>query len=79
VTSRDFCYWLQGYLELRDVHDPQGLSEAQLSTITKHLALVFEHEIDPSMGGPLQQATLDAIHNPPGGGGGLIKPPTIRC
>jgi hypothetical protein len=58
MTSRDFCYWLQGYLELRDVHHPEGMSEAQLATVKRHLALVFKHEIDK-----LSQAALDSIHN----------------
>lgn len=74
MTSRDFCYWLQGYLELRDVHHPEGMSEAQLSTVKQHLALVFTHEIDPSMGGPKEQAALDKIHTGPGGTG-----PVYRC
>jgi hypothetical protein len=49
MTSRDFCFWLQGFFELSN---EQALSTAQTSMIAKHLALVFRHEIDPSMGGP---------------------------
>jgi hypothetical protein len=30
--------------------------------IKAHLALVFKHEIDPSMGGPDHQAALNEIH-----------------
>jgi hypothetical protein len=62
MTSRDFCYWLQGYFELGK--SPEGLSCAQVEAIKKHLALVFVHEIDPSAGPPEHQAKLDAIHAP---------------
>lgn len=80
MTSRDFCFWLQGFLELEGVGESApgksfGLTTAQTECVRKHLALVFKHEIDPSMGGPKLQAALDAIHNPPGLGG----LPTMRC
>jgi hypothetical protein len=60
VTSRDFCYWLQGFFELSDPHS--GLTQEQADTIEKHLALVFKHEIDPSQGSPAHQAELNKIH-----------------
>jgi hypothetical protein len=65
VTSRDFVYWLQGYFEIMD---PSGttsfpLGPVQTECIRKHLALVFTHEIDPSMGTKAQQSVLDGIHN----------------
>lgn len=70
MTSRDFCYWLQGFLELREaepgVNTMQGLNGFQTEAVRKHLALVFKHEIDPSMGGPGHQSALDNIHNHPG-------------
>lgn len=59
MTSRDFCYWLQGYFELSG---SSGLSMEQSDIVRKHLALVFVHEIDPSAGPPAHQAKLDAIH-----------------
>lgn len=65
MTSRDFCYWLQGYLELRG--SVIGMTDAQVESITKHLAMVFKHEIDPAMPNP----ELDAVHNP--------YNPTFRC
>ena len=61
MTSRDFCFWLQGHFELHPTQETLGLNEVKL--IRKHLALVFKHEIDPSMGGPSHQAALDAIHS----------------
>ncbi len=67
MTSRDFAYWMQGLFELSD---PKSLDEKQTALIKQHLAMVFEHEIDPSMGNEAHQSALDAIHNlgppPPG-------------
>ncbi len=82
MTSRDFCFWLQGFLEL---HDPsQGettpgdarpkLNVTQVECVKRHLALVFKHEIDPSMGDKKTQDALNKIHN-----GGLHDPPLMRC
>ncbi len=61
MTSRDFCYWLQGFFELRDAE--QGATASQTEIIKKHLALVFAHEIDPSMGNKPHQDKLNDIHN----------------
>ena len=73
MTSRDFCYWLQGYFEIGDKvpqppepHGGYGLNGDQLECIKRHLAMVFVHEIDPSFGGPEKQAKLDAAHAPTG-------------
>jgi len=49
MTSRDFCYWLQDIFE---VANPRELGPEAPEKIKAHLALVFIHEIDPSMGGP---------------------------
>jgi hypothetical protein len=59
MTSRDFCYWLQGYFE---VSEPKEISEKETQMIKKHLALVFKHEIDPSMGDEKHQEELNNIH-----------------
>jgi len=75
MTSRDFCYWLQGIFE---VADPKQLDERATAQIKAHLAMVFVHEIDPSMGDAEHQAKLDAAHastppkkpHPPIGGSG---------
>lgn len=61
MTSRDFCYWLQGYFE---VAKPTLIDAKEIELIQKHLNLVFKHEIDPSMGNLAHQAQLNAIHNP---------------
>lgn len=49
MTSRDFCFWLQGFFEVNGQSD---LSPAQVDVIRRHLNLVFKHEIDPSMPDP---------------------------
>jgi hypothetical protein len=61
MTSRDFCYWLQGFFELNEVSS-ELLTAHQLKVIKAHLAMVFLHEIDPSAGPPEHQAKLDAAH-----------------
>lgn len=66
MTSRDFCYWLQGYFEVAEAgEDTVALDDVQIGVIKKHLSLVFKHEIDPSMGDQTHQAELNAIHSKP--------------
>jgi hypothetical protein len=65
MQSRDFCYWLQGFFELASSSDarvPAGLTIGQVDCVRQHLAMVFKHEIDPSMGGPEHQKVLDELH-----------------
>ena len=74
MTSRDFCLWLQGYFELTQAQKPNDASHtrdkvdvlggAQVECVRRHLALVFKHEIDPSMGTPGHQKQLKDIHWP---------------
>lgn len=62
MTSREFCYWLQGFFENREKVSPDELIQpAQVASIRKHLNLVFVHEIDPSYP---NADKLNAIHNP---------------
>ena len=58
MKSRDFCYWLQGYFEITN---PKEISEAQTDMIKRHLALVFKHEIDPSIPDP--DGSLQELHD----------------
>lgn len=60
MTSRDFCYWLQGLFELQN---PKSLDENQTDLVRRHLALVFKHEIDPSYGDRNHQRELEQIHH----------------
>lgn len=60
MTARDFCFWLQGFFELAN---PEAeLSIGQKHEIKNHLALVFKHEIDPSMGNKKKQNELNEMH-----------------
>lgn len=75
MTSRDFVYWFQGFLEISDA---KTLDEKQLECIRKHLALVFRHEIDPSYGDAKKQQELNKIHGNPGPGK-IDKNTVYRC
>lgn len=46
MNERDFVYWLQGFLELRE--DKSGLTARQVSVIQDHISLVFK-KITPSI------------------------------
>ena len=85
MTSRDFVYWLQGFLELTE---PAELSEKQLSLIRQHLSLVFVHDIDPKAGPQEIQDLLNAIHSKevkekpvklPNAHSGGVGPTVYRC
>lgn len=54
MTSRDFCYWLQGYIE---ISKSKTLTADQMKIIKNHLSMVFVHEIDePDPTGKLHDA-----------------------
>lgn len=59
MTSRDFCFWLQGHFELNGSGE---ISANKADLIRRHLALVFKHEIDPSMGDTAHQSELNVLH-----------------
>lgn len=60
MNSRDFAFWLQGYFEISGGGE---LNQTQVGMIRNHLALVFAHEIDPSMEPSVGvKNELDAIH-----------------
>lgn len=71
MTSRDFCYWLQGFFEITELNkNPEKitLTKEQIEAIRNHLNMVFRHEIDPGFGKDLQD--LQKIHE------GTILDPT---
>jgi hypothetical protein len=69
MTAENFCYWLQGYIELQNADKrerPAGLTEEQRVTISNHLNLVFIHDIDvPNPTGELQAAHDGKPNKPP--------------
>lgn len=62
MKSRDFCYWLQGYFE---ISGKAALTENQVEIVSKHLNMVFVHEIDPSFGDAAEQDKLNSVHGGP--------------
>lgn len=66
MTSREFCYWLQGFFEVESQNgrgQAMTLNPKQCATVAKHLSMVFKHEIDPSYP---DGDELSKIHNPEG-------------
>lgn len=77
MTSRDFCYWLQGFFELNaseqgDRAPESSLTPAQVTKVRSHLAMVFKTEIDPSFC-PVIGPDLSALHGPGHGGDVLLR------
>lgn len=81
MTSRDFCYWFIGYLEISGASDASnvlGISPKQLEVVCRHLDMVFITEIDPSFKPeitPALDAAHDGIQKPTYPMGGII----MRC
>jgi hypothetical protein len=73
MKSQEFCYWLQGWLEMTGATE---MTARQLEIMKKHLEMVFIHEIDPQYP---EKTKLDAAHSSlpahlhPGG------PTKLRC
>lgn len=74
MTSRDFCYWLQGYFELSN---DNTVPADKVQMIRRHLTLVFKHEIDPSIPDPTGE--LQKIHDGPKIGGVGPEGQVYRC
>jgi hypothetical protein len=65
MKARDFCYWLQGFIELSETTDHrEGFSKETIECIKRHLAMVFRHDIDPSFGPVEVQEALNDLHSP---------------
>lgn len=70
MEPRDFCYWLQGFMEIQDIgseNDMEGIHPEQARIIRDHLKLVFDKQTPNRSGGS---------------GGGSIYPPSstvISC
>ena len=63
MQTRDFCYWLQGALEL-PTESNQGLSADQVKVIQDHLNMVFVHDLDPKAVEEKLQQAHDGKANP---------------
>lgn len=62
MQASEFCYWLQGYIEIghEQMHQT-GLTHNQVEIIKRHLALVFVHDLDPAQ----VAEKLQEIHDGP--------------
>ena len=72
MKAENFCYWLQGFIELRGGCDG-GLSATQLTCVANHLNMVFAHDIDPKMGDKAEQERLSHLHS------GGSRDRTLKC
>ena len=61
MKADNFCYWLQGMMELSD---PDTITEEQLDDIKAHLRIAFKYDIDQRYGDEEHQTALSRIHNP---------------
>lgn len=43
MNAQEFCYWLQGFCELKPDGDVAPPTEAQWAMIRQHLQYVFDH------------------------------------
>ncbi|MCK5537555.1 MAG: hypothetical protein KAI79_12065 [Bacteroidales bacterium] len=59
MKAANFCYWLQGMMELVD---PKTITREQLDDIQAHLKIVFKYDIDPSYGDTKHQIKLTDLH-----------------
>lgn len=75
MTSREFCYWLQGHFEIvaENPSTTSGLTATQVDIVRKHLAMVFLHEIDPSYP---NQTGLNKLHSQ---SNSINKDTLMRC
>jgi len=73
MQARDFCYWLQGYIELASTDGTPVMSKEKLECVKKHLNMVFVHDIDPTHGDSETQKELNKLHS------GSGKQPLMRC
>ena len=59
MQSKDFCYFLKGFLS-----DKLSLSDDNIKIIQEQLSSVFQHDIDPSFPSEFTN-TLNQIHSSP--------------
>lgn len=70
MKADNFCYWLQGFMELGS---PDIVTEEQLSDIKAHLRIVFKYDIDLSYGNKTHQQLLSSLH------GMSLHVPSVNC
>lgn len=73
MTPENFCYWLQGFIE---IGNPENITAAEIQVIKDHLQLVFKKETPVRMGGlnpvyPRPNYPNEGIVWPPYNGDGI--------
>ncbi len=58
MTEKEFCYWLQGFIE---IENPKGITASKLEIIKDHLKLVFT-KVTPNHKVPDCQSTENAAY-----------------
>ncbi len=61
MEAKDFCYWLNGYLEMSETKE---LSEKQLQILKDHLALVFNKVTPTYVPGLIGQSAPLTYYDP---------------
>lgn len=75
MNSRDFCYWLMGYMEITEKNQTVTLTSQQVQCIKNHLNLVFHHDIDKQYSE--DQKLLQDIHDGKIEGVSFKHPPIV--
>ena len=71
MKASEFCYWLQGFFELRAASSPvKAIDGNQAAMIERHLAMVFVHDLDPQQVADKLQEAHDGKKPPVFGGTG---------
>jgi hypothetical protein len=79
MKASEFCYWLQGFFELRSASSPvKAIDGHQAAMIERHLSLVFLHDLDPQQVAEKLQETHDGKKPATIGGTGL-NGELMRC
>jgi hypothetical protein len=79
MKASEFCYWLQGFFELRAASSPvKAIDGNQAAMIERHLAMVFVHDLDPQQVADKLQEAHDG-KKPPAFGGTGPNGEIMRC
>lgn len=79
MKASEFCYWLQGFFELRGASSPvKAIDGEQAAMIERHLSLVFLHDLDPKQLADKLQESHDG-KKPVVFGGTGPNGETLRC
>lgn len=74
MNERDFCYWLQGYME---ISGNKELTAEQLKIVQDHLNLVFQ-KVTPVHAPPFTITWPQTINPGLGSGGGIVQGSTLN-